>query len=266
MNLKAICREVESIASETAAYIREESAEFLIDKARSKGVHDYVSYVDLGAEKMLVERLGKLIPEAGFLVEEGTSNKKGEEYCWIVDPLDGTTNFLHKLHPFAISIALREQNEIVAGVIFEVGGNETFVAWKNGGAWLNRKQIRVSEISRLSESLIATGFPYSDFSNITSYLVCMEYLMKKTQGVRRMGSAAIDLANVACGRYEGFFEYGLKPWDIAAGTILIREAGGKVCDFYGSESNNSGLNIIASNSQVFPEFFEIVSKFMKPTV
>jgi myo-inositol-1(or 4)-monophosphatase len=262
MDLKEIIKEVELIASETGAFIMKESEEFQVNFTRTKGIHDFVSYVDLGAEKMLVERLGNLIPEAGFHVEEGTSVKKGSKYCWIVDPLDGTTNFLHKLHPFAISIALSKCDEIIAGVVYEAGGAETFTAWKNGGAWLNGKRIYVSKASHLSDSLIATGFPYSDFSNLSSYLVCMEYLMKNSQGVRRMGSAAIDLAYVACGRYEAFFEYGLKLWDIAAGTILIKEAGGKVSDFYGNEKEISGLNIIASNSLLFPEFHEIVSKFM----
>jgi myo-inositol-1(or 4)-monophosphatase len=262
MDLKKIVREVDLIASETAKFIMKESERFNPDLARTKGNHDFVSYVDLGAEKILVERLGDLIPEAGFIVEEGTSVKKGSRYCWIADPLDGTTNFLHQLHPFSISIALSEYDEIVAGVVHEAGGNEKFAAWKNGGAWLNGKRIHVSNASRLSDSLIATGFPYSDFSKLTSYLSCLEYLMKNSQGVRRMGSAAIDLAYVACGKYEAFFEYGLKPWDIAAGTILIREGGGRVSDFYGNDKNISGLNIVASNSLVFPEFHEIVSKFM----
>jgi myo-inositol-1(or 4)-monophosphatase len=262
MDLKKIVREVELIASETAKFIMNESEGFNPDHTRAKGIHDFVSYVDLGAEKMLVEKLSGLIPEAGFIAEEGTSAKKGSRYCWIVDPLDGTTNFLHNLHPFAISIALTDDDEVVAGVVYEAGGNENFTAWKDGGAWLNGKRIHVSKASRLSDSLIATGFPYSDFSNLPSYLTCLEYLMKNSQGVRRMGSAAIDLAYVACGRYEAFFEYGLKPWDIAAGTILIREGGGRVTDFYGNEKNISGLNIIASNSLVFPEFHEIVSKFM----
>jgi myo-inositol-1(or 4)-monophosphatase len=262
MDLKEICEKIELIAAETAAFIRKESEGFNIDLKKTKGLHDFVSYVDLGAEKMLVDRLSELLPESGFKVEEGTSQKKGSKYCWIVDPLDGTTNFLHKLHPFSVSIALSEYDEVIAGVVIEAGGNESFKAWKNGGSWLNGKRIYVSEASSLTDSLIATGFPYSDFSNLSQYLVCMEYLMKNTHGVRRMGSAAVDLAYVACGRYEAFFEYGLKPWDIAAGTILIREAGGIVCDFSGNEKDISGLNIIASNSLVYSEFQEIVSKFM----
>jgi myo-inositol-1(or 4)-monophosphatase len=261
MDLKKICLEVEKIAAEAAAFIMKESEKFDQTKTRSKGLHDFVSYVDLGSEKIIVEKLSKLLPDSGFLAEEGTSKKSGSEYSWIIDPLDGTTNFLHNLHPFSISIALTKGNEIIAGVVYEAGWKETFTAWKDNGAWLNGKRINVSKTARLTDSLIATGFPYSDFSRLSEYLVCMEYLMKNTHGVRRMGSAAIDLAYVACGRYEGFFEYGLKPWDIAAGTILIREAGGSVSDFSGNK-NVSGLNIIASNSLIFHEFHEIVSKFM----
>jgi myo-inositol-1(or 4)-monophosphatase len=262
MDLKKICIEVEKIAAEAAAFIMKESERFDKTKTRSKGLHDFVSYVDLGSEKIIVEKLGKLLPDSGFLAEEGTSKKSGSEYCWIIDPLDGTTNFLHNLHPFSISIALTRGNEIIAGVVYEAGWKETFTAWKNNGAWLNGKRINVSKTARLTDSLIATGFPYSDFSGLSEYLVCMEYLMKHTHGIRRMGSAAIDLAYIACGRYEGFFEYGLKPWDIAAGAILIREAGGLVSDFSGNEKNVSGLNIIASNSLIFNAFHEIVSKFM----
>lgn len=262
MDLKEISHRIEIIAADAASFIMQESEGFDMKVTRSKGLHDFVSYVDLGSEKILFEKLKELLPEAGFLAEEGTSAKSGNEYCWIVDPLDGTTNFLHNLHPFSVSIALSKNDEIIAGVVYEAGGKEIFTAWKNGGAWLNGKRIYVSETSRLSDSLIATGFPYSDFSKLPAYLVCIEYLMKNTHGVRRMGSAAIDLANVACGRYEGFFEYGLKPWDVAAGKILIKEAGGSVSDFSGNEYNVSGLNIIASNTKIFAEFLEIVNKFM----
>jgi myo-inositol-1(or 4)-monophosphatase len=262
MELKELCREIEIIAGETARYIMKESRNFKIDKAETKGPNDFVSYVDRGAEKRLVEYLGKLIPEAGFNVEEGTTAREGARYCWIVDPLDGTTNFLHGLHPFAISIALKEYDEIVAGVVYEAGGHESFIAWKNGGSWLNGERIYVSRSNNLLNSLIATGFPYKDFTRLPSYLRCLEYLLRTTHGVRRMGSASIDLAYVACGRFDGFFEYGLNPWDVAAGIVLIREAGGKVSDFSGNETTVTGEEIIAANTPVYPAFLEIVSNFM----
>ena len=212
---------------------------------------------------MLVERLSRILPEAGFNAEEGTSAKRGVKYCWVIDPLDGTTNFLHGLHPYAISIGLMEYDEIIAGVVYEVSGNEIFTAWKNGGAWLNGRAIHVSKATKLADSLIATGFPYSDFNHLDAYMRCLTHFCKHTHGIRRLGSAAIDLAYLACGRFEVFYEYGLHPWDVAAGIILVREAGGHVSDFSGIEEKLNGEEILAANSSVFPEVLEIVSKFMK---
>ena len=263
INLKDICTEIEKAARETGAFILKESEGFDISRTESKGLNDFVSYVDKGAEKMLVERLSRLLPEAGFNTEEGTSTKKGLKYCWVIDPLDGTTNFLHGLHPYAISIALMEYDEAVAGIVYEVSGNEIFTAWKAGGAWLNGRAINVSKATKLSDSLVATGFPYSDFNRLDQYMKCFIHFCKHTHGVRRLGSAAIDLAYVACGRFEVFYEYGLHPWDVAAGILLVREAGGSVSDFSGIEKNLTGEEIVAANSSVFSEVLEIVSKFMK---
>jgi myo-inositol-1(or 4)-monophosphatase len=261
-DLKNICREIERSAFETAGFILKESEDFDIMFSEKKGINDFVSYVDKGAEKMLVESLGNILPEAGFIAEEGTSSRKGVKYTWVVDPLDGTTNFLHGVHPYAISVALMEYDEIVAAVIYEVSGNEVFTAWKNGGAYLNGKPIRVSSASRLSDSLVATGFPYSDFGRLENYMKCFAHFCKATHGIRRLGSAAIDLAYVACGRFDAFYEYGLHAWDVSGGILLVREAGGRACDFSGNEKNYSGNEIIASNSLVFSEFLENVSKFM----
>jgi myo-inositol-1(or 4)-monophosphatase len=263
LDLKKVCREIETAAREAGNFIQNESVGFDIKRTEKKGLNNFVSYVDKGSERMLVEKLGNILPEAGFLAEEGTSNKVGLKYCWVIDPLDGTTNFLHGLHPFAISIGLKEDDEIIAGVVHEISGNETFTAWKNGGAWLNGTAIHVSEAARLSDSLIATGFPYSDFSRLNSYMNCFNYFCKNTHGVRRLGSAAIDLAYIACGRFEAFYEYGLHPWDIAAGILLVKEAGGMVSDFSGNDKNLTGEEFLASNSLIYTEILEIVNKFMK---
>lgn len=263
-DLKHICTEIENAAREAGAFILEESKGFDLNRTEKKGLNNFVSYVDKGSEKLLVERLSLLIPEAGFVTEEGTSEKVGLKYCWVIDPLDGTTNFLHGFHPYAISIALKEYDEIVAGVVYEVSGNETFTAWKNGGAWLNGSRIHVSDAEKLSDSLVATGFPYSDFSRLDKYMECLAYFCKNTHGIRRLGSAAMDLAYIACGRFEAFWEYGLKPWDIDAGTLLVREAGGKVSDFSGNEKNLTGDEFLASNGNIYSEIFEVVNKFMKP--
>ena len=257
-----ICSRMVIAASETAKFIIGESRNFDISKAESKGLNDFVSYVDKGSEEMLVKRLGQILPEAGFMAEEGTVSKKCGRYCWVIDPLDGTTNFLHGIHPFAISIALMEENEPVAGVVYEAEGKEVFYAWKGGGAWLNGERIRVSSATSLSDSLIATGFPYHDFARLEKFMKSLTHFCKTTHGIRRLGSASIDLAYVACGRFEAFYEYGLHPWDIAAGVVLVREAGGIVTDFSGNNNNLTGDEIVAANSNVFPEFIKNVSTFM----
>jgi len=266
VNLKEITQKIELAARETGAFILSESKIFDISRTETKGLNDFVSYVDKGAEKMLVERLSIVLPEAGFLTEEGTIEKKGIKYCWVIDPLDGTTNFLHGLHPYAISIALMEDDVAVAGVVYEVGGNEIFKAWKDGGAWLNDRAIHVSKAPRLADSLLATGFPYIDFRRLNAYMRCITHLCKETHGIRRLGSAAIDLAYVACGRFEVFYEYGLKPWDVAAGILLVREAGGRVSDFSGDEKNVRGEEILAANCTVYPEVLKIIGKFMDQTI
>jgi myo-inositol-1(or 4)-monophosphatase len=263
VNLKDIIIEVEKAARETGAFILKESKVYDINLTEKKGFNDFVSYVDKGAEKILVDWLSSILPEAGFKTEEGTIEKKGLKYCWIVDPLDGTTNFVHGLHPYAVSIGLMEYEEVVAGVVYEVVGDEMFTAWKDGGAWLNGTPIHVSKNEKLSDSLIATGLPYTDFERLEAYMKCLSYFCEHTHGIRRLGSAATDLAYVACGRFEVFYEYGLKPWDIAAGIILVREAGGQITDFSGIGKNLSGVEIIAANNSVFSEVLEIVRRFMK---
>jgi myo-inositol-1(or 4)-monophosphatase len=264
-DLKQLCSEIERAARKAAAFIVSESATFDIRDAEAKGLNNFVSYVDKGSEQILIETLSPLISDAGFVAEEGTSSKKGPEYNWIIDPLDGTTNFLHGVRPYAISIGLMENDEVIAGLVHEVGGNETFTAWKDGGAWLNDQRIHVSETPKLADSLVATGFPYNLFDRLTPYMNLLTHLVTRTHGVRRLGSASIDLAYVACGRFDLFFEYDLKIWDIAAGMLLVREAGGKFSDFSGNMTGLSGDETIASNSHVYSEILEIIREFMKPS-
>lgn len=261
-DLETLCLGIEKAAHEAAAFILKESEVFGITVTESKGLNNFVTYVDKGSEKMLVERLGLLVPEAGFIAEEGTSSKKGPKYNWVIDPLDGTTNFLHRVRPYAVSIGLMENEEVIAGVVHEVGGNETFTAWKGGGAWLNGKKIHVSETPDLSGSLIATGFPYSLFDRLDHYMDLLKYLVKNSHGVRRHGSASIDLAYVACGRFDCFFEYDLKPWDIAAGMLLVLEAGGRFSNFSGGTKDLTGDETVASNDMTYSELLEVISNFM----
>jgi myo-inositol-1(or 4)-monophosphatase len=262
MDLQKLCVEVQQLAKETGKFIAGEKESFNIDSIEEKGQSDFVSYVDKTAEKMIVEELSQLVPEAGFFAEEGTSTKRGEKYNWIIDPLDGTTNFIHGVPPFAVSIALAENDEIILGVIYEITLDECFYAWKGSKAYLNGKEIKVSDAATTKESLIATGFPYYEFSRLDGYMDLMLHFMKTSHGVRRIGSAATDLAYVAAGRYDAFWEYSLHAWDVAAGIIIIKQAGGKVGDFSGGNNCIFGGEIIASNSAYFNEFHEIVQKYM----
>jgi myo-inositol-1(or 4)-monophosphatase len=262
-DLQTLCQEVCSLSKEVGDFIRSERQKFSSDRVEIKGKNDFVSYVDKGSEKRLVEKLARLLPGSGFIAEEGTSTLKGDVYNWIIDPLDGTTNFIHGIPCFAISIALMRDKELVMGVIYEVNLDECFYAWEGSKAYMNGKEISVSATTKLSESLIATGFPYYDYSRMDEYLEVFRHFMKNTRGLRRLGSAATDLAYVACGRFEGFYEYSLQPWDVAAGAFLVQQAGGKVTDFSGGNNFIFGRELVACNSACFDEFLGSVNKYLK---
>ncbi len=221
---------------------------------RDKGLNQLVSEADVEAEEALVRGLGSILPEAAFITEEGTVAQAGEEsLAWIIDPLDGTTNFLHGLPVFSVSVALARGKEILAGIVYIPALGECFHAVQGDGAFLNGQAIRVSEAPDLSQSLLATGFPYTDFHGTEAYLQVLRDFMQQTRGLRRMGSAAIDLAYTACGRFEGFFEYGLAPWDVAAGALLVQEAGGRVSDFDNGNHYLFGKTIIAAAPAIHRE-------------
>ena len=258
MNLQEKTGEVNALVTRVAAYISEQRKSFSTEAVSDKGINQLVSYVDVEAEKMLVAGLGDIMPEAGFITEENTSDKGKAMYNWIIDPLDGTTNFIHNLPVYSISVALAKDEELLIGSVYEIGRDELFSAWHGGGAWLKGERISVSPEGALSKSLMATGFPYYDYVHMDAYLDTLRHLMKSTHGLRRMGSAAVDLAYVACGRFEGFFEYGLHAWDVAAGCLLIKEAGGQVSDFKGGNDFLIGDSIIASNSKLHKELREII--------
>lgn len=253
INLKQITEQVKNIAAEVGVFIRIERQSFSYNSVEVKGLNDLVSYVDKTSEKRLVEKLGQIFPEAGFIVEENTKNET-KEYNWIVDPLDGTTNFVHGIPCYAISIALEHKGEIIVGVVYEVAQDECFSAYQHGGAFLNGKSIHVSDRKNLSESLIATGFPIYNFSRITPFLKTLEILMKSTHGIRRIGAAAVDLCYLACGRVDAFFEYNLNAWDVAAGALIVKEAGGTVHDFTGQNNWLFGKEIQATNKNLQTEF------------
>ena len=260
INLEEFCNEVMEIARTAGEFILSEQQKLTASTVEAKGKHNFVTHVDTKAEQMLVDGLGKLIPESGFIAEEGTAGQSGEDYQWIIDPVDGTTNFIHGLPPFAISIALMHHGEIVLGVVYELGFREFFYAWKGSKAYLDGREIHVSNTSNVSDSLIATGFPYTYFEHLEGFMDSVNYFMQNSHGLRRLGSAATDLVYVACGRFEAFYEYGLSPWDVAAGVFIILQAGGKACDFYGNDDWLFGGTIIATNTAVSDEFRGIIKK------
>lgn len=261
MEYELICTKTKQLVWETGNFIRSEVSRLTSDKIQSKGKNDFVTYVDKTSEKKLVAGLQDILPEAGFITEEHTINKKGEVYNWVIDPLDGTTNFIHGVPPFAISVALMENDQVVVGVVYEVNLDECFYAWKGSKAFLNGQEIHVSAKETVADSLIATGFPYYTFGRMKPYMDTLEDLMKNSHGVRRMGSAATDLAYVACGRYDAFYEYGLHPWDVAAGVLIVQQAGGMLGDFKGGHDYIFGKEMIAANSLVFNEFSQIVGSY-----
>ena len=263
VNLQTLCQEVCKLSKQAGEFIRSERSRFSVGKVEVKGKNDFVSYVDKGSEKLLVDGLSRLLPESGFIAEEGTSSIKGDEYNWVIDPLDGTTNFIHGIPCFAVSIALMRNEELVLGVIYEVNLDECFYAWEGSKAYLNGEEINVSKAATLADSLIATGFPYYDYSKMDAYLEVFKVFMKNTHGLRRLGSAATDLAYVACGRFEGFYEYSLQPWDVAAGAFIVQRAGGRVTDFSGGKNFIFGKELVAGNEACFDEFLTAVNLYLK---
>jgi myo-inositol-1(or 4)-monophosphatase len=259
-NLEQLTADVSALAKEVGAYIAEQRKTFTWSKAEIKGQNDLVSYVDKTAEQMITKRLAELMPEAGFITEEQTVAQSAATYRWIVDPLDGTTNFIHGIPAYAVSIALAKDNVVILGVVYEVTRDECFTAWADGGAYLNGEPIQVSTIDRLQDSLILTGLPIQAFDRKMEYLSIVGELMTQTHGLRRIGSAAVDLAYVACGRGEVYFERNINAWDVAAGVLLVQEAGGKVTDFSGGDNYLFGREVVAGGA-VHTQLIEVIQKF-----
>lgn len=260
MNLQSICEKTCKAADEAGTFITKERENFSIDNVETKSFNQLVSYVDKTSEEMLVKSLSSIFPEAGFITEEKTIASGEKEWMWVIDPLDGTTNFIHDLPVYSVSIGLLQNGKPMLGVVYEPNKKEMFYAWKDGGAYLNGKPIKVKENSEIGKSLMATGFPYYDFKIMPQYLNTLSELMKTTQGMRRMGSAAIDLAYTACGRFDGFFEYGLSPWDVAGGIIIIEEAGGIVRDFKGGDDMIFGRTILGCSKAIYREFSGVLKR------
>jgi myo-inositol-1(or 4)-monophosphatase len=260
MNLSGLEKDVIALCEEVGEFMFKESENFDLSRIEQKGsFSNLVSYVDKESEKRLVARLSELLPGAGFLAEEGTETKGTNDYRWIIDPLDGTTNYLHGLPIYAISIGLQRKDKTVMGIVYDVSHKDCYHAIENNPAYCNQKEIRISPINKLEESLLATGFPYYHLDKRENYLEIIKVFLEKTHGIRRLGSAAMDLAYVACGKLEGFFEYNLSPWDVAGGTFIVQQAGGIVTDFSGGEDYLFGGQLCAGG-KVHAEMLQLIQK------
>ena len=274
--LEELTRGVCEIAKQAGAYIREERRKFSLESVERKHAHDYVSYVDKGSEKQIVSALRQLLPEAGFITEEGTT-KMEEGRCkmeedsalspqsssltWVVDPLDGTTNFIHQYAPYAVSIALLQGKEILIGVVYEVCHDECYCAWKGGGAYVELKgeslKLKVSN-QKIQDALLCLQLPY----NSDAYKPVIKHLIDKLYGnvgsIRMCGSAAMALCYVASGRYDGYAEKYIGQWDFMAGALIVKEAGGMVTNYEGSEDFTQGNNVVATNGVIQQDLLNVI--------
>jgi myo-inositol-1(or 4)-monophosphatase len=227
---------------------------------RTKRQNAFVAHVDHAAEDAIISTLKDAYPDHGFLGEECGYQDRDAEYLWIIDPLDGTTNFLHGVPQYCVSIGLQHKGVLRHAVVFDPNRNELFTASKGAGAYLNDRRIRVSRVDKLESALMGTGFPFREVGNLDDYMRKMKNVIMSTAGLRRPGAAALDLSWVAAGRFDGFWEMGLSPWDMAAGALLVREAGGLVGDFAGEERFMDSGRIVASNGKIFAAILKVLQQ------
>ncbi len=248
-------------ARRAAAIIQRASNNLDLVSPEKKGHNDFVSEVDRAAERAIIETILEAYPKHAILAEESGSHGDSE-YVWIVDPLDGTTNFLHGFPQYAVSIALMHKGVITQGVVYDPCRNDLFTATRGVGAFLNDRRLRVSKVRELSDALVGTGFPFTDFKHLDTYVEIFRDLTQKAGGVRRPGAAALDLAYVACGRFDGFFEFNLKQCDLAAGALLVTEAGGLVTDLNGEENYLESGDVLCGNPRVFGQMLQVIRQHM----
>ena len=233
-------------------------------EVRSKRANDFVTQVDRAAEDAIIEVVRKAYPDHGFLAEESGEQKgssaAGAEYVWVIDPLDGTTNFIHGFPQYCVSIGVQHRGALAHAVVYDPLKNELFTASQGRGAYLNDRRMRVSKCTRLAEALVGTGFPFKEMTRLDLYTKQLVEIMKCSSGVRRAGAAALDLAYVACGRLDAFWEMGLSAWDMAAGALLVQEAGGLVGDLQGEQTHLKSGDIAAATPKVFPALLEALKR------
>jgi len=261
MDYSELCEEVKALSAEAALFIREELEKVTSGDIKTKDHNSLVTYVDQTAERMIVKRLTELLPDSSFITEEETVEQTESDQVWIIDPLDGTTNFLQHIPHFAVSIALRVSGQLQIGVVYDVMREQCFHAVKGGGAFCDGSAIHVSDKKSIDEFMLATGFPYSNSLNFKPLLHILEYWMKNARGIRRFGAAALDLCFVAAGRLDCYYESTLNVWDVAAGILIVEEAGGKLSDYKGGIEFGMGAEVVASNGQMHDAIIEVLREY-----
>ena len=262
MDLEKLTLSVCEVARRAGDYIRVERKKFSLDSVERKHAHDYVSYVDKGSEQLIVKALRELLPEAGFITEEGLAGHDAEQMLWVVDPLDGTTNFIHQYAPYAVSIALLQGKDILVGVVYEICADECFYAWQGGGAYLDGTRLHVSN-QQLQDALLCFQLPY----NSEAYKPVVKQLIDEFYGrvgsIRACGSAAMALCHVAAGRLDGYAEKYIGQWDYMAGSLIVLEAGGEVTDYDGSDDFTQGNSVVATNGVIQQDILSVLKSIKK---
>ena len=257
-HLEQLTRSVCEVARRAGGYIREERSKFSLDRVERKHAHDYVSYVDKGSERLIVSALRELLPEAGFITEEGLAGHDAEQLLWVVDPLDGTTNFIHQYAPYAVSIALLQGKEVLVGVVYEICADECFYAWKGGGAFADGTRLHVGS-QQIQDALLCLQLPY----NSEAYKPVIKRLIDRLYGnvgsIRMCGSAAMALCYVAAGRLDGYAEQYIGQWDYMAGSLIVMEAGGTVTDYSGSSDFTQGNSVVATNGLIQQDLLAVIN-------
>lgn len=242
-------------------YISSQAGDIKDDMVEEKAQNDFVTFVDKNSEKLIIENILRNFPDHGILAEESGSRGKGSGYSWIIDPLDGTKNFIKGIPAYAVSIGVTLNKEVIAGVVADIPGGNIFHAAKGKGAFKNNKAIKVSKQKNMDGSFFATGFPFRNKELIPSYFRVLEKLMDSASGARRIGAAALDICWLAQGSFDFFFEKGLSPWDVAAGAVILSEAGGTITDFKGESNYLFGREVIASNGNFHNELIEMIPRY-----
>ncbi|NNK89635.1 MAG: inositol monophosphatase [Saprospiraceae bacterium] len=248
------------LCAQVSVFIRKEITKVEIGDVQEKDMNSLVSYVDQEAERILVEGLQRMVPEAGFITEEQTVHTEQKDKMWIVDPLDGTTNYLQRIPHFSTSIALQDKGEIVVGIVYETMRDNAFTAVRGFGAWENNVPITVTKTSNNNQAIVVSGFPYDRKTDIDKNMSLLKHCILNYRGFRRLGSAALDLAYVASGRIDIYFEETLNIWDLAAGVLLVKEAGGQVSDYDGGETFLESGSIVSSNGQLHEGILDAIEK------